>query len=251
MSNEIIEEAIDDIKFKLGDTLVDVELETPEYNRALKQARKLYLQRAENATNEVIVLFLGEKDRQIYDLSDLNIIRLHAIYRHSIGTSYSADSQLDPFTLMYHNNFMAAASNNSGFGSIGVMHMQHMHIKLLQTMMANEVQYTFNNVTKQLTILKAMRRQERLLLKCEVSRDLEELLQDPDINPWIISYATALCKQTLGIAYSKFQTLAGPNGGVSLGGETLRQEGKEEQQQLEEQLIRLTTSTKGMPFTTG
>jgi hypothetical protein len=176
--SKILEEAIDDIKFKLGDTLVDVELETPEYTRALNQARKLYLQRAENATSEVIVLFIGEKDRQIYDLTDLNILRIHAIYRHSIGTSYSADSQLDPFTLMYHNNFMAAASNNSGFGSIGVMHMQHMHIKLLQTMMANEVQFTYNTVTNQLTILKAIRRQERLLLHCEVRRDIEELLMD-------------------------------------------------------------------------
>lgn len=249
--SKIISEAVEDIKFKLGESLVDVELEESDYIRSLEQARKLYLQRAENATSEVIVLFIGAKDKQQYDLTDLNIQRVHAIYRHSIGVSYSADQQLDPFTLMYHNNFMAAASNNSGFGSIGIMHMQQMHVKLLQTMMANEVQFIWDNSTKQITLLKAMRREERLLLHCEVKRSMEDLLEDSDINPWVISYATSLCKQALGIAYSKFQTLAGPNGGVSLGGETMRQEGKEEQLALEEQLVRLTTSTKGMPFTTG
>lgn len=111
-TNRVIDEAIEDIKFRLGDTLIDVELDTPDYKRALEQTRRLYLQRAENATSEIMVLFVAEKDKQQYDLTDLNIQRVHAIYRHSIGTSYSGDNHLDPFSLMYHNNFMAAASGS-------------------------------------------------------------------------------------------------------------------------------------------
>lgn len=247
----LIQDTIEDIEFRMGASQIDVELEQSDYVRSLKQARRLYLQRAENATESIAVLFKSKKDVQIYDLTDLNIQRVHSIYRHSIGAMYSADTQVDPFTMMFQNHTMGLMSNNTSYGSIATVYMQNMHVNLLQTMMANAVQFDFNRERSELTIHKAMRRDENLILHCEVKRSLESLLLDDDVQPWLVSYATSLCKQALGAAYSKFQTLAGPNGGISLGGDAMRQEGKEEQTLLEEQLIRLTTSTKGMPFTTG
>lgn len=246
-----IEEAIEEIKFNLGGTIVDIEAEHDEYMAALRYAHRVYLQRAENATEQVMILFQAEKGRQTYDLEDLNILRLHRIYRHSIGTAYNADNQLDPFTMMYHNHFMASASGTTAYGSIGIIHMQHMHINLLQDLLANEVQFIWNNSSKELNIMKRIARKELLILDCERKRDMVELLDDPDIEPWMIAYATARLKMILGQAYGKFANLAGPNGGVQLGGNELRQEGKEETDKLEEEIVRLTTSTKGMPFTRG
>lgn len=246
-----IEETIEEIKFNIGATLIDIEAEYDEYMAALRYAYRIYLQRAENATQSVMVLFKAEKGKQSYNLKDLGITKLHRIFRHSIGTAYSADNQLDPFTMMYTNHFMGAASHNSQYGSIGIIHMQHMHINLLQDLLANEVQFLWNSSTKDLNIMKRIARDELLILECEKKRDLEELLDDPDIEPWIIAYASARVKLMLAQAYGKFQNLAGPNGGITLGASELRQEGKEEIDKLEEELVRLTTSTKGMPFTRG
>lgn len=246
-----VNEAVDEILFNLGSTLIDVEIDPDECKKALEFSKRYYLTRAENATREAMVLFKAQKHQQIYDLTDINPLSITRVYRHSIGTAYSSDNQLDPFTMMYHNNFMAAASNNTAFGSIGIIHMQHMHINLLSQMMANEVQYTYDPSSKNITILKRIARDELLIFQCEVERSLEELLADHNINPWLIQYATARLKVILGMSYSKFQTLAGPNGGITLGGSELRQEGKEELEKLEEQLKNLVTQTKGMPFTVG
>lgn len=246
-----VKEAIDEIMFNLGSSLIDVEFEVDECKLALNFAKRYYLTRAENATREAMVLFKTEKGQQIYDLTDIGVLQITRIYRHSIGTSYSSDNQLDPFTMMYHNNFMAAATNSTAYGSIGVIHMQHMHINLLSQMMANEVQYTYDNSSKHVTILKRIARDELLIFQCELERSLEELLNDHNISPWLIQYATARLKVILGMSYSKFQTLAGPNGGITLGGSELRQEGKEELEKLEEQLKNFSTQTKGMPFTVG
>lgn len=246
-----VSEAIDEILFNLGSTLIDIEIEPDECKKALEFSKRYYLSRAENATREVMVLFKAQKDKQIYDLTEIGVLSITKVYRHSIGTSYSSDNQLDPFSMMYHNNFMAAASNNTAFGSIGIIHMQHMHINLLTQMMANEVQYTFDPSSQNITILKRIARNELLVLQSEVERSVEELLQDTNINSWLIQYATARLKVILGMSYSKFQTIAGPNGGITLGGSELRQEGKEELEKLEEQLKNFTTQTKGMPFTVG
>ncbi len=49
---------------------------------------------------------------------------------------------------------------------------------------------------------------------------------------WIRKYFLSLCKETLGRVRSKFQSVSLPEGDVSLDGDTLLQEGKQEQEEL-------------------
>jgi hypothetical protein len=61
----------------------------------------------------------------------------------------------------------------------------------------------------------------------------DELLNERFIR----EYTLALCKITLGETRGKFQSLPGFNNAVSLNGETLKTEGKEEKEKLEDDLI--------------
>ena len=62
------------------------------------------------------------------------------------------------------------------------------------------------------------------------------LLSDRHTQPWIQDYALALAKYTLGEARSKFSTIAGPQGGTSMNGDTLKAEAQAEMMTLEEEL---------------
>jgi hypothetical protein len=52
------------------------------------------------------------------------------------------------------------------------------------------------------------------------------LLNDPQVFPWIQDYAYALTSMSIGQAREKFASIAGPQGGTSLNGTALKQEGQ-------------------------
>ena len=51
------------------------------------------------------------------------------------------------------------------------------------------------------------------------------LLNDPQVMPWIQDYAYALTAISIGQAREKFATIAGPQGGTTLNGTAIKQEG--------------------------
>ena len=62
------------------------------------------------------------------------------------------------------------------------------------------------------------------------------LLNDNQAFPWIQDYAYALTIISIGNAREKFATIAGPQGGTSLNGAVLKQEGMELLKELDEQI---------------
>ena len=87
------------------------------------------------------------------------------------------------------------------------------------------VNFEFNPVTKTVTLLRKFSDSgEKVVLWVYNTRPESGLLQDKQIQPWIQDYSLALAKFTLGEARSKFSTIAGPQGGTSLNGDTLKAE---------------------------
>ena len=62
------------------------------------------------------------------------------------------------------------------------------------------------------------------------------LLNDYQAFPWIQEYAYSFAKRILGEAREKYATIAGPNGGTTLNGASLKAEAVEEMASLEQQL---------------
>jgi hypothetical protein len=62
-------------------------------------------------------------------------------------------------------------------------------------------------------------------------------MKDIYVKPWLRDYTLAVCKVMLGEARSKFGTIAGPQGGTSLNGETLKQEGMAMIEKLDQEIL--------------
>ena len=73
------------------------------------------------------------------------------------------------------------------------------------------------------------------------------LLNDPQVFPWIQDYAYALVLISVGNAREKFASIAGPQGGTTLNGTALKQEGAELLVKLDEDIRNYADG--GMPLT--
>jgi hypothetical protein len=62
------------------------------------------------------------------------------------------------------------------------------------------------------------------------------LFKDIYSKPWIRDYTLAVCKIMLGEARSKFGQIAGPQGGTTLNGADLKNQGQAEMERLEEDI---------------
>lgn len=237
--------AIKEIMMTLGAGMIDIELTKDQQNYALDFALNVYRQRASNATAETGIIFKYKKFVQRYDLSDSNIVDIKAIHRNKLGSSAANDYEQDPFLMMYVNQMMYALNQNMTYGSIATIHIQHNYLKTLEQITAGRIDYVWNPSTKILDIFNKIGRDEVFIIIAETYREDDELLNDPYVKPWLVSYAVAKAKMILGEIRGKFQTLAGPGGGVTLNGSELKQEAQAEMEKLDEQLKNDITSDEG------
>ena len=77
------------------------------------------------------------------------------------------------------------------------------------------------------------------------------LLNDPQVFPWIQDYAYALVLISVGNAREKFATIAGPQGGTSLNGAVLKQEGAELLLKLDEEIRNYVDGGAPLTWITG
>ena len=92
---------------------------------------------------------------------------------------------------------------------------------------------------------------EKVILWCYNLRPDSQLLQDRQAAPWIQDYSLALAKFTLGEARSKFATIAGPQGGTTLNGDTLKAEAQAELAALDEELKNYVDGSDPLSFIIG
>ena len=77
------------------------------------------------------------------------------------------------------------------------------------------------------------------------------LLNDHMVYPWLQEYSYSFSKRILGEARSKFAQLAGPQGGTTLNGDTLKQEAAAEMETLENELRNFVDGSQPMTWITG
>ena len=74
-------------------------------------------------------------------------------------------------------------------------------------------------------------------IEINTSIDLvDTLFKDIYSKPWIRDYALAVSKTMLGEARGKFNTIAGPQGGTTLNGAELKQQGLAEMEKLDQEI---------------
>jgi hypothetical protein len=234
-------EITDYIRLRLGDGIVDVELDKEHYELAINQAIIKYRQRAQNSQEESYAFLDLLPETQEYILPN-EVMTVRQVFRRGIGSvTGTTASQFEPFASGYLNTYMLVAGRVGGLTNYELFTQYQ---ELAMKMFGGHMNYTFNPVTKKLTVVRKIPFQgtnnedqyETVLLWIYNQKPEQMLLSDHMIFPWIQDYAYSFAKRIVGEARSKFSQIAGPQGGASLNGTALIAEAKEEMDALEQQL---------------
>jgi hypothetical protein len=252
---------IDYVRMRLGDGIVDVELEQEHYKMAIDQALIKYRQRAANSTEESYAFLDLLPETQEYILPR-EVQTVRACFRRGIGSvTGTTASQFEPFASGYLNTYMLVA------GRVGGLTNYELFVdyqKLAMKMFGGMLNYTFNPTTKKLTIVRKMpygyagntnnagqNPYESVLLWIYNTKPDQMILNDTYAYPWIQEYAYSFAKRILGQAYSKFSQIAGPQGGTALNGAAMVQEAQAEMERLEYEIVNYVDNGTPLTWVTG
>lgn len=146
-------EIIDYIRLRLGDGMVDVELDKEHYDLAIKTALLKYRQKSSASVEESYAFLNLLPEVQEYILPS-EIMQVRQIYRRGIGSvTGTTASQFEPFASGYLNTYMLVAGRVGGLVNYELFTQYQ---ELAMRFFGGHINYTFNNVTKKLTIVRKM-----------------------------------------------------------------------------------------------
>jgi hypothetical protein len=233
---------IDYIRLRLGYGMIDVEADKEHFDMGIKQALIRYRQKSSNSVEESYAFLDIHPETQEYILPSY-IMDVKQVFRRGIGSvTGTTASQFEPFASGYLNTYMLVA------GRVGGLTNYELFVdyqKLAMRMFGGFMNFTWNKVTKKLTLVRKQpfngtspnnEVSESILLWVYNYKPDIMLLNDPQVFPWIQDYAYALTSMSIGQAREKFASIAGPQGGTSLNGTALKQEGQALLDKLDEEI---------------
>jgi len=230
--NKVKNDVIKQIRLLLGDGMVDIELDPEHYDLAIDISLDKIRQRSENAVEEDFYTIELKKDIDEYSLP-AEITEVKKIWHRSFGHGISAGVDMDPFELAYANSYFFM---NNHIGGISTYELFSQYRETLNRVAATDIQFIWNPNTHKIKLLRKMRADEVVLLHVYLERPDDQLLTDPYLKSWMRDYSTAYCKRMIGEARSKYATLPGAQGGVSLNGDALKADAMADIEKLETEL---------------
>jgi hypothetical protein len=246
---ELKQGLFDNLKYRLGDGIIDIELDPEHYEAAFNYAIRVYRQRAQNATVESYTLMTVEKNIDTYTLPS-EFINVRSVFRRTVGLETGPSStSFDPFSSAILNTYLL---NYNYTGGMATYDFYAGYVELAARMFGGYLIYTFNPVTKVLKVVRDFKGSgERILIWADVQRPVEQLLQDPGAGVWIGDYTFAVLKGIIGEAREKFATIAGPGGGTSLNGAAMKAESKADMERLIDELKRYVDYSQPLTWVQG
>ena len=244
------QEIYDYVHAMLGGGMIDVELDPVHYETALTKALTKFRQRSDNGVEESYMFLPTVQDQNEYTLPT-EVMEVRKLFRRSIGSRTGGGdggTLFEPFNMAYTNTYLLSSSN---MGGLATYDMFSQYQELVGRMFGSFIEFKWNSSNKRLTLLQRPRAEEDLLLYCYNYRPDSELLTDYLAIQWIKDYTLAACKYMLGEARSKFATIAGPQGGSTLNGDTLKAEAAQEMEKLELEVSMAVPGGVGYGFTIG
>jgi hypothetical protein len=246
---QLKEQLFNSCLFRLGQNIIDLEVDPEHLEVAYNYAISTYRQRAQNSTQETYTLFTVEKNIDTYTLPS-EFVNVRCLYRRTVGleTGPGATS-FDPFSSAILNTYLL---NYNSAGGLATYDFYAGYVELAARMFGGYLTYTFDPVSKTLRIVRDFKGSgERILIWADIQRPETTLLQDPSIGTWIQDYVFAVLKGIIGEAREKFASIAGPGGGTSLNGAAMKAESKELQAQLIDDLKRYVDNSQPLTWIQG
>jgi len=230
------QEIFDYVKNNLGEGMIDVELDPKHYETALERALQRYRQRSSNAVEESYAFLELKQNQNKYILPD-EIINVRQVGRRTVGSRTEGGqggTLFEPFNLAYTNTYLLRAGATGG---LATYYAFASYQELVGKMFGSFIQFHYDVATKTLTITQRPRADsETVVLHTDNFRPDITLFKDIYSKPWIRDYTLAVCKVMLGEARGKFNTIAGPQGGTTLNGDALKNEGNSDMERLDQEI---------------
>lgn len=236
---------IRDIRLTLGEGMIKVELTPDHYELAVDQALARYRQRSSNAVEERTVFLELTPGQSSYTLPE-EIMEVRQIFRKGIGATSGSGAYMDPFAAAFTNQFMLGA-NGSSAGLVSYELFAE-YKELLGRMFGLHIIFHWHPTVHRLDIQRMVTSPETVMLWVYNYRPEDLLFIDTYARPWLLDWATAKCKFMLGDARSKFAGLGGPQGGISLNGDALKNEASMEMDRLEKEVSTQVDQSMGYGF---
>lgn len=247
--DQMKEELFRNLKLRLGDGIVDVEVDPQHFEAAYNYAIRVYRQRAQHSTQESYTLMTMIEHVDTYTLPQ-EFINVRALFRRTVGLETGPSStSFDPFSSAILNTYLL---NYNYTGGLATYDFYAGYVELAARMFGGYINYTFDPVSKQLRIVRNPKGTgEQVLVWADVQRSEATLLQDPGSGVWIGDYTFAVLKGIIGEAREKFSSIAGPGGGTTLNGAAMKAESKADQERLIEELKRYVDHSQPLTWVIG
>ena len=237
------------LKHQLGYPKVCVELSEEQFNIAIDNALDEFRRRVDNAYTHRHVSFTLRRGQVVYYLNDprdktnkiVNVLKIHRV--NFLGaTSLSADNGL------YAQAFYNQLYQGSNIDLLSI-HLMNQLSESFEKIFAGSLSFTWDEASRELLILRNLTNaEERVVLEVVMERTEQELLLDRWAKQWLQGWAEAELLEMLGMIRTKYGTLPGPNGGITLNGDTLLNMASEKQTELLRQITDYEVGNGGVNF---
>lgn len=223
------EEFKEEVYLTLGDSLVEVELTDADIALAFRRARRTFQQYGPDNYDKGYFCFETQTDQTLYPIPK----DIHTVIK-IIKPSSAMWNVDDPLSMAAYNKLFPNGKHRTTTGGDWLsLELMGQQLEIWQRYMSYDVDFIHNKHKSTLKLLQVPRGKQIYIL--EVYRTLEDE-QYMDMI-WIQNWAIAEAKKVLGSAYRKFSGLPGPDGSsVSLSGDQLIQEARDEMQSLREDI---------------
>ena len=144
-------DTVDYIRYRLGDGMVDVELDPEHYDNSIDKSVKRFRQRSMNAYESSHVFLSVVKEQQEYTLPD-EIEEVRQVFRRSVGSGGTeTGTQFEPFEAAFQNTYLLQSGR---MGGMATYEMYYQYQELSARLFGGFINFEFNPVTKKITLLR-------------------------------------------------------------------------------------------------
>jgi hypothetical protein len=226
---EFYESIKDFVLARLGFPVVRVELTDFQIQTAIDEALSKLDYHAPDWCTQFCT-FATVANRSLYELPSVVVNNFrNAVYRKNLLSISQSNGTLefDFFIKYFQDNFLFKDF------SVGDYYVTISHLEMMRKILGNDG--TFNIVNnKFINIAPPPTFSEEVLVEFKA---IDSKTLHPYFVNWIQKFSLAICKVILGQIRGKYQTLPSPGGGAQLNGESLIQQGNQEQEALVQQLM--------------
>jgi hypothetical protein len=236
------------LKVQLGWPSICIELTEEAFNVAIGNALDEFRRRADNAYHKQFILYTLKNNQTTYYLNDprigtdkiVNVIKIHRV--NTLGsTTLGGDNGV--YSQMFFNQYYSG-----NMVDILSLHLIASLSEDFERIFAGNLMFNFNERNRQLEIHRKLYRDEKVVIECVMERTEQDLLTDRWAKQWLQSWAHAELKETLGMIRSKYPNLPGANGGLSLNGDMLINEARQDFEECLRQIRDFEVGNGGVEF---